>query len=177
MKYKINEDFPRKKQKFSCKDTDFKFDEKTKKLVNVGFIDLFAKVQANKDCALDVILDKFGYDEILYGLNNPDVINSDEIYEYVGKNNDYLENLTEFKDMTNNWRKTLNIDDSVSDSQLLSFMHSNSDFIKNRIKEVFDNAKKKKMTIRQNKRDFRYNAVKLHKKNLVTNYMRGGIML
>ena len=109
------------------------------KLVKVGDIDEFEKIQENKNCALDVILDKFLTPIIDDGLVADDTI---DYVDLTGKGNDLVD-LAEWKNKLTEYRIMFNLDPFCSDDVVIAELKKRSDDYEKNIKRNLENMEKK----------------------------------
>lgn len=126
IKYRTNESYGKRiGTKFRDFRPEFMLDEKTNELVVVGEIDIQAQIQSNSSCALDKILEKYNYDELIYGNVDNKVIIDDEVVDLTLHPD--LADLADYKENVREWKAKLGLPIETSDSDLFKAMQGKAD--------------------------------------------------
>lgn len=145
IKFRVNEFFKRDKGSiFRQEKPDFQYDSKTGEVIEVGMIDIQEYLNSSKECALDYILEKFNYNELVNGLaDNPEYVKiEDKIFDLT-KHPD-LSDLADFKNTISVWRDKLNLNSGVSDKEILDAMYNKSVDLNKLVKGMEENEKTQK---------------------------------
>ena len=98
-------------------------------LVKIGEIDEFEKIQENKNCALDIILDKF-----LVPLTADDSVVDDTVdFMDLSGSRDNLLEAAEWKNKLNEYRIMFGLDPACSDQMVIAELQKRSDDYKKNI--------------------------------------------
>lgn len=114
-------------QSFSNFQAQYMLDSKTNKLVQIEDKDCQELIQSSADCALDKILEKFGYEGLF--INLPKAIDTDDVLDG-GQNIDVLQEMGESIDIANNWRDKLGLSYDLTTEQVFEFMNNNKEKLK-----------------------------------------------
>lgn len=122
---------------------EYKYNEKTKELelINEKGINIFEKIQSNKDCALNVVLDKFLNTGILppAGVGSNSNLMKDKIDIALEKSQFFAK-----------VREKYNLPDSYTEDEVMNFLEKAQDVSKQKIKDL-EEAEKLKNVKKENK--------------------------
>lgn len=118
---------------------EFKFDEQTGKTYKSGEIDLQELINSSAECALDKILERLG-GVIPSNLAVPGNISFKDDVGFVETINDDLDALRENQEYFAELRSRYNLDDSMSDTEVIKYLES----VKTSVKSATEELMKKK---------------------------------